>query len=128
MGRLSVRGKYIYQDGHKFFARGVSYGPFAPNSRGESYPESDRVASDFSLMAELGSNLIRTYVTPPPWMFELAGKYELLLMPGISWPQHLTLLDSAEMARDIRNTVRREMAVLHQFKETVFAYSIGNEI
>jgi glycosyltransferase involved in cell wall biosynthesis len=128
MGCLSVRSKYIYQDGHKFLARGVSYGPFALNSRGESYPEPDRVASDFALMQKLGANLVRTYVTPPSWMFELAAKHELLLMPGISWPQHLTFLDSPEMARDIRNTVRREMAALGQFKERVFAYSIGNEI
>jgi O-antigen biosynthesis protein len=128
MGCLSVRGKYIYRNGRKFFARGVSYGPFAPNSRGESYPEPERVAGDFALMRELGANLVRTYVIPPDWMFELAAKHELLLMPGISWPQHLTFLDSPEMVRDIRTTVRREMTALRQFQATVFAYSIGNEI
>ena len=82
MGRLSAQGKYIYQDGQKFFARGVSYGPFAPNSRRESYPEPDRVAADFALMGELGANLVRTYVIPPPWMFELAARYGLRLMAG----------------------------------------------
>ena len=128
MGRLSARGKYIYQDGQKFFARGVSYGPFAPNSRGESYPEPDRVAADFALMGELGVNLVRTYVTLPPWMFDLAAKYGLRLMAGFYWPQHLAFLDSPEMMRDIRNTVRQEIAALRQFKDTIFAYSIGNEI
>ncbi|MBV8772527.1 MAG: glycosyltransferase, partial [Deltaproteobacteria bacterium] len=128
MGRLSIRGKYIYQGGHKFFARGVSYGPFAPNSRGDSYPEPARVARDFALMGELGANLVRTYVLPPPWMFELAAKHELLLMPGISWPQHLTFLDSPQLAREIRDTVRQEMAVLRQFQGAIFAYGIGNEI
>jgi glycosyltransferase involved in cell wall biosynthesis len=128
MGRLSAQGKYIYQDGQKFFARGVSYGPFAPNSRGESYPEPDRVAADFALMGELGANLVRTYVMPPPWMFDLAAKYELRLMVGIPWPFHLTFLDSPEMVRDIRNTVRQGIATLRQFKDTIFAYSIGNEI
>jgi len=128
MGRLSAQGKYIYQDGQKFFARGVSYGPFAPNSRRESYPEPDRVAADFALMGELGANLVRTYVIPPPWLFELAARYGLWLMPGVSWPQHLTFLDSPEMVRDVRNTVRREIAAMRQFKEAIFAYSIGNEI
>jgi hypothetical protein len=128
MGRLSVLGKYNYQDGRKFFARGVSYGPFAPNSRSESYPEPDRTAADFALMSELGANLVRTYVMPPSGLFELAAKHGLRLMPGISWPHHLTFLDSPEMMRDIRDTFRREMAVLRQFKETVFAYNIGNEI
>jgi cellulose synthase/poly-beta-1,6-N-acetylglucosamine synthase-like glycosyltransferase len=128
MGRLSARGKYIYHNGQKFFARGVSYGPFAPNSRGESYPEPDRVAADFALMGELGANLVRTYVMPPSWMFDLAAKYELRLLAGISWPQHVTFLDSPEMVRDIRNTVRRDIAALRQFNEVIFAYSIGNEI
>lgn len=128
MGRLSARGKYIYQDGQKFFARGVSYGPFAPNSRGEPYPEPDRVAADFAMMGELGANLVRTYLTPPPWMFDLAAKYGLRLMAGFYWPQHLAFLDSPEMMRDIRNTVRREIAALRQFKDVIFAYSIGNEI
>jgi O-antigen biosynthesis protein len=128
MGRLSTQGKYIYLDGQKFFARGVSYGPFAPNSRGESYPEPDRVAADFALMQELGANLVRTYVMPPPWMFDLAAKYELRLMAGIPWPFHLTFLDSPEMVRDIRNTVRQGIATLRQFKDAIFAYSIGNEI
>ncbi|MBV8054305.1 MAG: glycosyltransferase [Deltaproteobacteria bacterium] len=125
---MSARGKYIYHNGQKFFARGVSYGPFAPNSRGESYPEPDRVAADFALMGELGANLVRTYVTPPPWMFDIAAKYGLRLMAGFYWPQHLMFLDSPEMVRDIRNTVQREIAALQQFKEVIFAYSIGNEI
>ncbi len=128
MGRLSGRGKYIYQDGQKFFVRGVSYGPFAPNSRGEPYPEPDRVAADFALMGKLGANLVRTYVIPPPWMFELAARYELRLMAGISWPQHLTFLDSPAMVREIRSTARREIAALREFREVIFAYSIGNEI
>jgi glycosyltransferase involved in cell wall biosynthesis len=128
MGRFSAQGKYIYKDGQKFFVRGVSYGPFAPNSRGESYPEPDRVAADFSLMRELGVNVVRTYVITPPWMLEMAAKFELRLMAGFYWPMQLTFLDSPEMARDIRNTVRREIAALRQFKEVIFAYSLGNEI
>src|SRR6516162_6583489 len=128
MGRLSARGKYIYHNGQKFFARGVSYGPFAPNSRGESYPEPDRVAADFSLMRELGVNVVRTYVITPPWLLEVAAKFELRLMAGFYWPMHLTFLDSPEMTRDIRPTVRRCIAALCQFKELIFAYSLGNEI
>jgi O-antigen biosynthesis protein len=128
MGRLSVQGKFIYKDGQKFFARGVSYGPFAPNSRGEPYPEPNRVAADFALMRELGANLVRTYVTNPPWLLELAAKYELRLMAGFYWPQQLTFLDAPETMREIRNTARREISGLRQFKDVIFAYSIGNEI
>jgi len=44
MSRIVARGKYLFEGERKFFARGVSYGPFAPNSRGEPFPEPDRVA------------------------------------------------------------------------------------
>jgi glycosyltransferase involved in cell wall biosynthesis len=79
-------------------------------------------------MRELGANLIRTYTMPPAWMFELAAKCQLLLMPGISWPLHLTFLDSPEMAREIRATIRQEVAALRPFRDLIFAYGLGNEI
>jgi len=128
MGRLVARGKYIWDGGDKFFARGVSYGPFAPNSRGERYPEPDRAAADFALMRELGANLVRTYVPPPPWMFDLAAKNELRMMVGIPWPFHMAFLDSREMMRDIRETIRNGVRDLRQFSDLIFAYSLGNEI
>jgi glycosyltransferase involved in cell wall biosynthesis len=128
MRRLTVRGKYIYEGDQKFFARGVSYGPFAPNSRGERYPEPERTDTDFALMRELGANLVRTYVPPPPWMFELAAKHELRLMVGMPWPFHMAFLDSPEMMRDIRKTITDGVTSMRQFAEVIFAYSLGNEI
>src|SRR5260370_41447752 len=101
MNRLTVRGKYIYDGERKFFARGVSYGPFTLNSRGERYPEPERTAADFALMRELGVNLVRTYVPPPPWMFELAAQHGLRLMVGMPWPFHMAFLDSATLQRDL---------------------------
>jgi len=128
MGRLVVRGKYIFDGAEKFFARGVSYGPFAPNSRGERYPEPAQVAADFTLARDLGANLVRTYVPPPEWIFELAIKHGLRLMVGMPWPFHMAFLDSREMVRDIRNTIREGVQKMRQFAEVIFAYSIGNEI
>jgi len=75
MNRLTVRGKYLYDGERKFFARGVSYGPFTPNSRGERYPEPARTDADFALMRALGVNLVRTYGPPRPGMFGLAAKH-----------------------------------------------------
>jgi hypothetical protein len=128
MGRLVVRGKYIYDGVDKFFARGVSYGPFAPNSRGERYPEPERADADFTLMRDLDANLVRTYVPPPSWMFELAIKHGLRLMVGMPWPFHMAFLDSREMMRDIRKTIREGVREMSQFAEAIFAYSLGNEI
>src|SRR4029077_9644661 len=55
MGRLVARAKYLFEGAEKFYVRGVSYGPFAPNSRGEEYPEPERAAADFSLMRHPGA-------------------------------------------------------------------------
>jgi hypothetical protein len=128
MGRLVARAKYLFEGAEKFYVRGVSYGPFAPNSRGEEYPELERVAADFSLMRQLGANVVRLYVPPPLWMVEEAQKAGLRLMVGIPWPYHMAFLDSRDMKRDIRENIRKTVAEMRQFGETIAAYSIGNEI
>jgi GT2 family glycosyltransferase len=128
MARLIARGKYIFAGEDKFYARGVSYGPFQPNSRGERYPEPERAAGDFALMRELGVNVVRTYVPPPDWMFELGAECGLKLMVGIPWPFHMAFLDSREMTRDIRKAVRTVVADTRRYGDAIFAYILGNEI
>jgi O-antigen biosynthesis protein len=128
MARLLPHGKYLLHGAQKFYIRGVSYGPFAPNSRGERYPEPERAAADFALMKSLGANVIRLYVPPPPWMVEEAQKAGLRMMLGIPWPFHMAFLDSADMMREIRDAIRKTVLDMHQFGETIAAYSIGNEI
>ena len=107
MGRLVARGKFLFDEDRKFYARGVSYGPFPENSRGERYPEPERVAADFALMNQLGANVVRCYVPPPPWLLEEAIRHNLRLMVGIPWPFHMAFLDSREMAAGIRNSIRK---------------------
>ncbi len=128
MARLVPHGKYLFDGAQKFYIRGVSYGPFAPNSRGERYPEPERAAADFALMKSLGANLIRLYVPPPSWMVEEAQKAGLRMMLGIPWPFHMAFLDSADMMREIRDAIRKTVLDTRQFGETIAAYSIGNEI
>ncbi|MGH7780333.1 MAG: glycosyltransferase [Candidatus Binataceae bacterium] len=128
MARLTVRGKYLFDGESKYFARGVSYGPFSPNSRGERYPEPDRVRADFALMRELGANLLRCYVAPPEWMIEEAARAGLRLMVGIPWPFHMAILDSPKMTREIRETIRTGVAATRKYGDIIAAYSLGNEV
>ncbi len=128
MPRLIARDNYLYDGDRKFYATGVSYGPFVPNSRGERYPEPERCAQDFALMRQLGVNVVRTYVPPPAWMFDLAAKHSLRLMVATLWPSHLMFLESAATARDIRATVAKLTGEMRQFRDVIFAYSLGNEI
>ncbi|MGH7948567.1 MAG: glycosyltransferase, partial [Candidatus Binataceae bacterium] len=128
MARLVAQGKYIFEDGRKFFARGVSYGPFPANSRGERYPEPERTAADFAQMRELGANLVRVYVPPPAWILDAAQKCGLRLMVGIPWPFHMAFLDSRDMKRDIREAVRDGVQQMRDHSDAIFAFSLGNEI
>jgi GT2 family glycosyltransferase len=128
MGRLIARGKYLFEDGRKYYARGVSYGPFPPNSRGERYPEPERTNADFAMMREMGVNVVRVYVAPPAWMLEAAIAHGLRLMVGIPWPFHMAFLDSRAMADDIRKSIRTGVTELREHRDAIFAYSIGNEI
>jgi O-antigen biosynthesis protein len=128
MARLSAHGKYLFDGAQKFYIRGVSYGPFAPNSRGERYPEPERAAADFALMSRLGANVIRLYVPPPPWMIEEAQKAGLRMMVGIPWPFHMAFLDSRDMMREIREAISKTVLETREFGEAIAAYSIGNEI
>ena len=128
MARLAAHGKYLFDGAQKFYIRGVSYGPFAPNSRGERYPEPERAAADFTLMSRLGANVIRVYVPPPPWMIEEAQKAGLRMMVGIPWPFHMAFLDSRDMMREIRDAISKTILETREFGEAIAAYSIGNEI
>ena len=128
MARLTARNKYLFEGERKFYARGVSYGTFAPNSRGEPFPEPERVAADFALMRELGANVVRTYEPPPPWMMEQAAKCGLRVMVGIPWASHLAFLDSRDLVREIRATIAKTVSDMQPFRDAVFAYTLGNEI
>ncbi len=128
MARLTARNKFLFEGDRKFHARGVSYGTFAPNSRGEPFPESENVAADFSLMRELGANVVRTYEPPPPWMMEQAAKHGLRVMVGIPWASHLAFLDSRELTREIRSVITKTVSAMQPFRDAVFAYTLGNEI
>ena len=54
--RIRARGRYLFAGEDKFFIKGVTYGPFPENSRGEPLPEDETVAHDFELMRRAGIN------------------------------------------------------------------------
>ncbi len=54
--RVQAAGKFFRVEGEKWYLRGFSYGLFAPNSRGEHFPERERMLADFAHMRLLGAN------------------------------------------------------------------------
>jgi len=125
--RVVAKGRYLFAGEDKFFIKGVTYGPFPENSRGESLPEDDTVARDFELMRRAGVNSIRVYYVPSRHFLDIAARHGIRVMIGIPWPEHLCFLDQWEVKEDIKKTVRDAVASLADHP-AVLAWLIGNEI
>jgi hypothetical protein len=125
--RPTASGKFFRIDGKKFYPRGVTYGPFAPNPAGEPFCERPQTARDFDLIARLGANLLRVYYAPPRWLLDLAHERGLKLLIDIPWSKHLCFLDSAPLQREAREAVRSAVQACARHP-AVFAYSVVNEI
>src|SRR5262245_53398389 len=112
-GRAIVSGKCFLRGDQKLPIHGVTYGPFAPNSKGSQFPAREVVRYDFARMHDAGFNAVRTYLTPPGWLFELAAEHDLLLFVDVPWRKHVCFLDSHEARQEAREAVRRAATVGH---------------
>ena len=92
--RVRVDGKFFRLGDKKFYLKGVAYGPFAPRDGGDAFPTPEETARDFAQIAELGANLIRTYMPPPRWILDLAAEHGLKLLIDVPWPKNHCFLDS----------------------------------
>lgn len=125
--RVRAKGRYLFAGEDKFFIKGVTYGPFPENSRGEPLPEDETVHRDFELMRRAGVNSIRVYYVPLRHFLDIAAAHGIRVMIGIPWPEHLCFLDQWEVKEDIKKTVRDAVASLAGHP-AILAWLIGNEI
>ena len=63
--RLSVRAKFFFEGERKLFLKGITYGPFKPDSNGDYVGTPERVRQDLLQMRELGVNTLRLKTTEP---------------------------------------------------------------
>src|SRR5512135_3211836 len=98
--RVSVDGKFFRLGEKKFYAKGVAYGPFAPNAAGQPFASPERTAADLAHIRETGANLVRVYALPAKWFLDLAAEYQLKVLVDIPWNKHLCFLDSREQQAD----------------------------
>jgi glycosyltransferase involved in cell wall biosynthesis len=125
--RPRVDGKFFRIGAEKFYVKGLTYGPFAPNKAGEMFPDTEQAARDFQQIRQLGANLIRVYYVPPRWLLDLAQDYELKVLVDIPWPKHLCFLDSPALRAEALEAVRAGVAAADGHP-AIFAYSLVNEI
>ncbi|MCC6820529.1 MAG: glycosyltransferase [Verrucomicrobiota bacterium] len=125
--RVWVDGKFFRRGAEKFLLKGVAYGPFAPNAKGEPFASPEQTGRDFALIRELRANLLRLYHIPPRWFLDLAAQHDLLLLIDIPWDKHLLFLDEAARRAAARQSVCHAVLACAQHP-AVFAYSVANEI
>ncbi|MBV8777186.1 MAG: glycosyltransferase, partial [Alphaproteobacteria bacterium] len=126
-GPIRVDGKFFRARAAKHFVKGVTYGPFAPNSADEQFPALDRVERDFALMVSAGINTVRVFTVPPLWLLDAADRHGLKVLVGLPWSQHVAFLDDPAVQVGIRGAVVAGVRACARHR-AVFAYLVGNEI
>jgi hypothetical protein len=126
--RLQVRAKFFFEGENKFYLQGVTYGPFRPQAEGGvNLPPPEKVARDFTLMRELGVNVLRIYHTPPRWFLDLALEHRMRVMVTIPWHKRVLFLDEREAVATIQRNVARA-AQANSGHAAMLGFFIDNEI
>lgn len=125
--RPRIDGKFFRVGGKKFYPKGVTYGPFAPDEQGEHFGPAPQASRDFAQIRELGANLLRVYHVPPPWFLDLAAEHDLKLLIDIPWNKHVCFLDSQDAREEARQAVAQAARACASHP-AVFALSLVNEI
>ena len=124
---IRVRAKFFFEGARKWFIKGVTYGPFAPDAAGDFVGDPEKARRDFALMAEMGINLLRIYHVPPRWFLDLAREFRLRVLISIPWAEHIEFLNNGKIRRQIEETIRAGVAK-NAGHEAIFGYYVGNEI
>ena len=124
---VRVRAKFFFEGDKKFFIKGVTYGPFAPDENGEYFGSPEGAARDLDLMVEAGVNLVRIYYVPPRWFLDLCEKRHIRALISIPWAEHLEFLKDAKIRNEAKKAVREGVSK-NAGHPAVFGYLVGNEI
>jgi GT2 family glycosyltransferase len=94
---------------------------------GSPFPSAERINQDLALMRQAGINTLRTYNVPPQRLLDLALQWNIRVLVGIPWEQHVCFLDDRRTSRHIRAAVSRAVRFCNGHP-SILAYFIGNEI
>ena len=125
--RVVVRSKFFFEGEKKFFVKGVTYGPFAPDAEGYQFGPKEQAARDLATIRETGANLIRIYTTPPRWLLDLCLENGLRVLFSIAWMEHVEFLNDPKVLASVEKAVV-EAVREHKGHHAIFGYLLGNEI
>jgi glycosyltransferase involved in cell wall biosynthesis len=127
MPRVAASGKLFTADGERWYVKGLTYGPFAPNADGEFLPERSQVQRDFRQVRDLGANALRVYHVPPVWLLDMAAAEGLRVLIDVPWEKHRCFFEDWSARQSAVAQVRGAARTLGGHPG-VFAISVANEI
>jgi hypothetical protein len=120
-------GKFFRLGTEKYYVRGVTYGPFAPNADGDPLPSLEQARRDFAQMRELGANCARIYHVPPRWFLDEAHTAGIKVFLDVAWPKNLNFVGDPDLTRQAHDAVRHAARTAGNHP-ALFAISVVNEI
>jgi Glycosyltransferases, probably involved in cell wall biogenesis len=124
---VRVKAKFFREGDRKFFVKGTTYGPFAPDAAGEHFGAPEKAKADLAMMHEAGLNLVRVYYLPPRWFLDACAEYEIRCLVSIPWAEHIEFLNQRKTRREIEKAVV-DAVTTNRGHPAVFGYLVGNEI
>jgi glycosyltransferase involved in cell wall biosynthesis len=125
--RVRAVAKFFFAGQHKFFVKGVTYGPFKPDRDGNYLGRPEQVEADLRLMRQVGINLVRVYHAPPRWFLDQCIAARIRVLITLPWAKHIEFLRQNSARRAITKTVR-EAITRNAGHPAIFGYLVGNEI
>ena len=126
-GPVRAVAKFFFEGDRKFFVKGVTYGPFPPDTGGEFLGTPTQLDRDLALMAEMGLNVLRIYHRPPLWFLDRCAAAEMRVLITLPWAKHVEFLREQRQREAVTESVRAAVAE-HAGHPAIFGYLVGNEI
>ena len=125
--RIRPVAKFFFDGDKKFFVKGVTYGPFKPDTEGNYLGRPEQVDSDFALMRQAGLNVVRIYHVPPRWFLDRCAAAGMRVLVTLPWEKHVEFLRERSIRKQIAENVRFAVTA-HTGHPAIFGYLVGNEI
>jgi len=125
--RIRSAAKFFLEGDKKFFVKGVTYGPFKPDTEGNYLGRPEQVDADLALMRQAGLNVVRIYHAPPPWFLDRCTNAGMRVLVTLPWEKHIEFLRERSIRKQIAAAVRTTVSK-YPGHPAILGYLVGNEI